>query len=60
MNLGSNIEFENINMGVNYNQGLKNLGYSSTNRNNNRVFQVSVAYMFGKKKLKNNNEAVTI
>lgn len=49
MNLGSDIEFENINVGVNYNQGLKNLSYSSGTRNNNRVLQLSVAYMFGKK-----------
>jgi len=51
LNLGSGIEFGNINIGVNYNQGLKNLSYSSETRNNNRVFQVSVAYMFGKKTL---------
>ena len=49
LNLGSGIEFGNINIGVNYNQGLKNLSYSSETKNKNRVFQISVAYMFGKK-----------
>ena len=48
-NLGSGIEFGSINIGVNYNHGLKNLSYSSETRNKNRVFQISVTYMFGKK-----------
>lgn len=60
LNLGSGIEFGNINIGVNYNQGLKNISYNSVVKNKNRVFQISFVYMFGKKKLRNNNEAVTI
>jgi len=60
LDLGSCIEFDNINIGINYNQGLKNLSYSDEAKNKNRVLQISVAYMFRKKTVKQNKEDVTI
>lgn len=58
LNLGSGIEFGNINIGVNYNQGLKNLSYSSETKSKNRVLQIFVAYMFRKKLVKYPKEEV--
>ena len=47
LNFGTGVEFESIQLGINYELGLVNLENVEEATLNNRVFTISVAYLFG-------------
>jgi hypothetical protein len=50
LGFGTGVQFGSIVTSVNYELGLANLDWSNSEETKNKVFQISLAYMFGKKK----------